>query len=167
MKLASPKQPPRNVGGLESGTLGRRVSRQVAGNRYENVPALVGVAPLTELTDPGFQHLIAVEACIFPEKSACQSGHDVLCRVAQTEMTRHQPTSGIDLTLPIERIEQGGPDLFLRDRKIIQSFVVFAGQPCCRDVQIAREVNGHHTVENAADGLRRLAPPTARQLRSA
>ena len=43
------------------------MGRQIAGNRDEDVPALVRVAPRAELPDSRLQHLIRMEACIFAQ----------------------------------------------------------------------------------------------------
>jgi hypothetical protein len=41
------------------------MGRQIAGDRNQDVPALVGIAPNGELSDPRFQHLIGMEACVY------------------------------------------------------------------------------------------------------
>jgi hypothetical protein len=41
---------------------------KIAGNRNEDVPAFVGVAPLSELPDSRLQHLIGMETCIFAQQ---------------------------------------------------------------------------------------------------
>jgi len=55
MQLAAPHQAPGDVGPLQRRSLSRRMGRKIAGNRNEDVPALVGVAPSRELPDPGLQ----------------------------------------------------------------------------------------------------------------
>jgi hypothetical protein len=41
------------------------MSGKISGDRNEDLPALVGVAPNSELADSCLQHLIGTEACIF------------------------------------------------------------------------------------------------------
>ena len=48
--------------------------RQIAGDRNQDMPALVGIAPNGELSDPRFQHLIGVEACVLAEHRRRKSG---------------------------------------------------------------------------------------------
>jgi hypothetical protein len=40
MKLPAAHEPPRNIGGLQRRTLGRRMGGKIAGDRDQNVPAL-------------------------------------------------------------------------------------------------------------------------------
>jgi hypothetical protein len=44
------------------------MSRKIAGNRNEDAPAFVGVAPRGELPDSRLQHLIGMEASIFAQQ---------------------------------------------------------------------------------------------------
>ena len=48
--------------------------RQIAGDRNQNMLALVGIAPNGELSDPRFQHLIGMEAAVLAEH--CQAKRD-------------------------------------------------------------------------------------------
>jgi hypothetical protein len=50
------------------------MGRKIPGNRDEDVPTGVGVAPRRELPDPRIQHLITVEACIFAQHCTCKRG---------------------------------------------------------------------------------------------
>jgi len=65
MELAAPHQAPGNVGGLECRALGWGMGRKIAGDRDENVLALAGIFPRSELPDSRLQHLIGMEACVF------------------------------------------------------------------------------------------------------
>ena len=47
---------------------------QIAGDRNEDVPGLVYVAPYCDLPDPRLQHLIRVEARVFAQHRKCQGG---------------------------------------------------------------------------------------------
>ena len=54
------------------------MGRKIAGDRNEDVPALVGVAPRGELPDSRLQHLIGMEACIFAQQRPRERG-DIQC----------------------------------------------------------------------------------------
>ena len=73
MELATAQQPLRNVGGLKRRPLGRRMGRKVARDRDQDVPALIGVAPLAELPYARLQHLIGVKARILAEQPLRES----------------------------------------------------------------------------------------------
>ena len=62
MQLAAPHQMP--------GNLGRLKRREIAGDRDEDAPAFIRVAPDGELRDPRLQHLVGVEARVFPKHRA-------------------------------------------------------------------------------------------------
>ncbi len=72
---------------------------KVARHRDQNVPALIGVAPLAELPHACLQHLMGVEAGILPEQRVRESCDECLGRVAQREMARDQPSGCGDLPL--------------------------------------------------------------------
>src|SRR5258707_7095707 len=74
MKLPAAHEPPRNIGGLQRRTLGRRMGGKIAGDRDQNVPALGAVAPLRELAHARFEHLIGVKAPVLPQQRAAQCG---------------------------------------------------------------------------------------------
>jgi len=67
MEFAAPHQAPGDVGRLERCPFGWRVGCKIASDRNEDVAALVGVAPNSELPDSCIQHLISVEASIFAQ----------------------------------------------------------------------------------------------------
>ena len=89
---------------------------KIAGNRDEDVPALVRVAPRAELPNSRLQHLIRMEACIFAQHRMRERGDQRLRRMAEREMPGHQPCGEIDLSLPVKGVEQGGADC-LRHRQ--------------------------------------------------
>ena len=74
MQFAAPHQPPGDVGRLQRRAFGRRMRRQIAGSRNEDVAARVGIAPYGELPDSRLQHLIGVEACVFAQHRTCERG---------------------------------------------------------------------------------------------
>ena len=61
MQLSAPHQAPSHVSGLQLCALSWRMSREIPGDRNEDVPTLVGVAPLAELADASLQDLMGVE----------------------------------------------------------------------------------------------------------
>jgi hypothetical protein len=62
---------------------------KIPGNRNEDVPASVGVAPRRELPNSRLQHLISMEACIFAQHRTCERGDQRLRRMAKGEMASH------------------------------------------------------------------------------
>jgi hypothetical protein len=62
MQLATAHRASGNVSRLQRRAFGRRMRRQITGDRNQDAPALVGVAPNGELSDPRFQHLVGMEA---------------------------------------------------------------------------------------------------------
>src|SRR5438067_12407664 len=99
---------------------------QVAGNRDEDVPALVRVAPRAELPDSCLQHLIRMETCIFAQHRMRKRGDQRLRRMAECEMPCHQACGEIDLSLPVEGVEQGGADRLWSRGQIIELLAAVA-----------------------------------------
>src|SRR5260370_18030056 len=89
MKLPAAHEPPRNIGGLQRRTLGRRMGGKIAGDRDQNVPALGAVAPLRELAPARFEHLIGVKARVLPQHRAPQSRDERLRRGAAPRVGGH------------------------------------------------------------------------------
>ena len=106
MQLTAEHEPPGDLGGLQRRALGRRMGSEIAGDRDEDVSALLAPAPRPELAHAGLQHLIAVETRIFPQQRPCQCGNQRLRRVAEREIAGHKTRREIDLPLPIEGIQQ-------------------------------------------------------------
>ena len=67
MKLTAAHEPPGDVGRLQFGAFRRRMGSEIAGDRDEDMPALVAIAPLTELSHAGVQHLVGMETCILAQ----------------------------------------------------------------------------------------------------
>src|SRR5258708_19344713 len=61
MKLPAAHEPPRNIGGLQPPTLGRRMGGKIAGDPDQNVPPLGALAPLPELAPPPLHHPTRVQ----------------------------------------------------------------------------------------------------------
>ena len=61
MKLTASHKPPGDVGRLQLGPFRRRMGSEIAGDSNEDVPPLVGIAPLAELPHTGIQYLIGME----------------------------------------------------------------------------------------------------------
>src|SRR6516165_6809214 len=86
------------------------MGRKIAGDRSEDVAALATLAPRGELADSRLQHLVGVEACIFPQYSMRERRNQGLRRVAEREVPCHQPCCEINLSLPVEGVKQGSAD---------------------------------------------------------
>ena len=96
------------------------MGRKIAGNCDENVPALVGVAPLGELPDARLQHLIGMEASVFAQQCASERCDQRMRRVAKRQMTSDQPRREIDLSLPVKSVKQRGADRLGLGRQIVE-----------------------------------------------
>src|SRR5262245_66615354 len=116
------------------------MGRKIAGDRNEDVPALVTVAPRGGLADSRLQHLIGMEACIFAQQRTCERGDQRLRRMAQREMPRHQPCREIDLSLAVEGVEQGGADRLRIGGQVVELLAALARDARWRDIKIASTV---------------------------
>ena len=96
------------------------MSREIADDRNENMPALASIPPNSKLTDASLQHLIGMEACIFAQYRKCKRRDQRLWRMAKRKMARHQPCRKIDLSLPVEGSEQLGADRLLIGGEVIE-----------------------------------------------
>ena len=123
MQLAAPHQAPGDVGGLQRRAFGRRMGGEIAGDRNEDVPALIGVAPDGELPDSRLQHLVGMKARVFPQHRMRERGDQRLRRMAKPEVPRHQPCRKINLSLAVEGVEQGGPDRLLIGGQVVEPVV--------------------------------------------
>ena len=149
MEFTAAQQSLRDVGGLKRRALGRRMGCKVARHRDQDVPALIGVAPLAELPHACLQHLIGVEARVLPKQRVRESCDERLGRVAKREMARDQPSGGVDLPLAIERAEQSRADFLDRVGKVVQPIAAFSGQPRGWHIEVAGEVDRHRPVKHA------------------
>jgi hypothetical protein len=100
--------------------------REVAGHCNENMPALASIAPYSKLPDASLQHLIGMEARVFAQHRKRKRGDQRLWRMAEREMPRHQPCRKINLSLPVEGVEQGGAERLRIGRKIVKLIVTLA-----------------------------------------
>ncbi len=153
MELSASHEAPRNVRRLMSRSLGRRVRGKVASHRDENVTALVGVAPLSELANARLQHLVPMKARVFAQERASERTDQRLGGVAEKQMTGDEPRSGIHLLLAIERFEQRVPDLAGARREVIERLALLPRQPRGRNVEITGEIDRHCAMEHTAHGL--------------
>jgi hypothetical protein len=127
MKLTAAQEPPGDVGRLQLGAFRRRMGSEIAGDGDEDMPSLVGIAPLLELPHSGFQHLVGMESCVLAQQRPRQRGDQRLHRVTKREMTRDETRGEIDLSLPIEGVEQGGPDRLRIGGQVIERLAAIAG----------------------------------------
>src|SRR6516164_3045365 len=127
------------------------MGRQIAGNRDEDVPALIRIAPRAVLPDASLQYLIRMEACIFAQHRMGERGDQRLRRMAEREMPCYQACGEIDLSLPVEGVEQGGADRPWIRRQIIELLTAVAWDARRRHIEIASKVERHRSVQYAAD----------------
>ena len=127
------------------------MGRKIAGDADEDVPALIGVAPFGELPDSRLQHLIGVESCIFAQHRMCERGDQRLWRMAEREMPCHEPCREIDLSLPVEGVQQGGADHLRLSGKVVQLFVAVTRHTGRRHIEIASKVERHSSVDYGAN----------------
>src|ERR671939_14438 len=104
------------------------MSRQVADNRDQDVPALIGVAPLCELPHASLEHLIGVKTRILPQQRPSKRGDHGLRWMAQGEMAGNQAGCRIDLPLTIEAVEQCSTDGLRAGWQVSQPITLRTGQ---------------------------------------
>ena len=104
MKLTTAHEPSGDVGRLQFGAFRRRMGSEIAGDRDEDMPALVGITPLAELSHASVQHLVGMETCVLAQERSRQGGDQRLHRVTKREMPRDETRGEIDLPLSIEDI---------------------------------------------------------------
>ena len=68
MKLSAARQPTGYISRLQQRTLGWKVGCQIPRDSYQDVPALVAIAPLVKLPYARLEHLIGVKAGILTEE---------------------------------------------------------------------------------------------------
>src|SRR5271166_1364802 len=115
---------------------------KISGDRNEDLPALVGVAPDGELPDSRFQYLVGMKPRVLPQHRMRQRGDQRLRRMAKLKMPRHEPRRTINLSLAVERVEQSDPDRLLVGRKIVEPFPTLAWNTGRRHIEVASEIEG-------------------------
>jgi hypothetical protein len=153
MQLAASHQAAGDVRRLQRRAFGRRVGGEISGDRDEDVPALVGVAPNGELPDPRLQHLVRMEAGIFPQHRPRERGDQRLGRMALRQVPRHEPCRKINLSLAVKRVEQRGADRLLVRRQFVESLAALARDAGRRHIEVASELEGHCSVSQSACSL--------------
>src|SRR5438552_12846179 len=81
-----------------------------------------------------------------------ERGDQRLRRMAEREMPCHQACSEIDLSLPVEGVEQGGADRLWIRAQIIEPLAAVARDARWRHIEIASKVERHRSVQYAAAG---------------
>ena len=112
------------------------------------------VRPPGELPDSRLQHLIGMEARILAQHRMRQRGDQRLRRMAEREMPCHEPCREIDLSLPVEGVEQGGADHLRIGGQVVELLAFLAGDAGRRHIEIASQVERHRSVQHAAHGRR-------------
>jgi hypothetical protein len=72
--------------------------------------------------------------------------------MAEHEMSRHQPSRKINLSLLVEGIEQGGADHLHIGREVVELVTVLPWDAGRRNIQIAGKVERHGSVHYGAHG---------------
>src|SRR5208282_3433282 len=83
---------------------------------------------------------------------AREGGDQRLRRMAKRQVPRHQPCREINLSLPVERVEQGIPDRFLIGGQVVEPLPTLAWDASRRNIEVTREIKGHRTVQDASNG---------------
>src|SRR6516164_6653103 len=126
------------------------MGRKIAGDRNEDVAALTTLAPRSELADSRLQHLVGVEACIFPQYSMRERRNQGLRRVAKREVPCHQPCREIDLSLPVEGVKQGSADRLYIGGQVVKVVAALPWDSGRGHIEIPRKVERHRSVQYAA-----------------
>src|SRR6516164_7610783 len=123
------------------------MGRKIAGDRNEDVAALATLAPRGELADSRLQHLVGVEARIFPQYSMRKRRNQGLRRVAEREVPCHQPCCEINLSLPVEGVKQGSADYI--GGQVVELVAALAWDSGRGRIEVPRMVEGHRSVQYA------------------
>ena len=151
MQFAAPHQAPGDVGRLQRCAFGRRMGREIAGDRNEDVPALVGIAPYAELPDSRLQHLIGVEARIFAQHRARERGDQRLGRMAEREMPCHQPCRESTCRCRSKASSNAARIVSASAGKSSSCSPLFTGNAGRRHIEIASKIERHRAVQHAAN----------------
>src|ERR1700722_16790521 len=100
---------------------------QIPRDGNKDMTALVAVAPLVKLPHTRLEHLVGMEARVFPEQHLSKYRDQCLRRVAQRKVTGDKARGGTDLLLAVKRVEQSSTDLLGCDRQIIETISSLAG----------------------------------------
>src|SRR6516165_10983343 len=146
MKLTAAHEPSGDVGSLQFGAFRRRMRSEIAGDRDEDMPALVGITPLAELSHASVQHLVGMETCVLAQERSRQGGDQRLHRVTKREMPSDETRGEIDLSLSIEDIEQSNADLLRIGGQVIERLAAIARDASWRHIEIASKVERHRSV---------------------
>ena len=92
----------RAISAVWSAARSERMGSEIAGDSDEDMPALVGIAPLAELPHARVQRLVGMETCVLAQQCPRQRDDQHLHRVTERQMTRDETRGEIDLSLPID-----------------------------------------------------------------
>jgi hypothetical protein len=106
VQLTAAQQLAGDFSSLVASTFGREVRSEVACHGYQDVAALVSVAPFVELPHARLEHLVGVEARVLAQHGGGQRGDQQVWRMAEPKMTGDQPCRQLDLVPAVEAVEQ-------------------------------------------------------------
>ena len=158
MELAAAQQALRDVGGLKRRALGRRMGGKVARDGDQDVPALLGVAPLAELPHARLEHLVGVEARILAEQRLRERRDE---RFGGWPSMRWRATNRPAASTCRWRSNASSKAARISSivrRKVVEPIAVFARQPRRRHVEVAGEVDRHRAMKHPARRLDRAVP---------
>jgi hypothetical protein len=133
----------------------------------EKLTAAERVVPLGELPNSRLHHLIGMKACIFAQNGTRERGDQLLRRLAELEMPCNELCREIDLSLPVEGVEQGGADCLNIGGQVVELLAVLARNASRRHIEITSKIerkaaylaNGVFTSQISCGGSR--APATS------
>ena len=149
MQLSAPHQAPGDVGRLQRRALGRRMGGEISGIRNEDVPALVGVAPDGELPDSRLQHLVGMKARVFPQHCMRERGDQRLRRMAEFEC-RATSLAARSTCLWRSNASSRAVRIASSSAGRSSSCSALAWNAGRRHIEVAREIEGHRSVQDAA-----------------
>src|SRR5262249_58789274 len=82
----------------------------------------------------------------------CERSDQRLWRMAELEMPCSKPRRNINLSLPVEGVEQGGADRLSISGKVIEFLAVLARDAGRRHIEIASKIERHRSVQSGAHG---------------
>src|SRR5205814_7798729 len=128
MEFSAARQPTGYISRLQQRTLGWKVGCQIPRDSYEDVLALVAIAPLVKLPHARLEHLVGVKTGILTEQRVRERRNQRFGWVTEDEMAGNKSSRSTDLLLAVKGVEQSSADLLGRDGQVIESLAALARQ---------------------------------------